>query len=322
MGLMPVSIYGGGCLRMAVHSELLNALEEKRMEYKINVSAKGITTFKAGGSIDICILPKNKSELVFAALVAHRLGEKFTVLGRGSNTLFSDDGYRGVVILTEGLHTVVLELDDEGGSLCAECGVPLTYLTAFAAKQSLSGLEFAYGIPGSCGGAVYMNAGAYGGQMSDIVESSEYLDLDSGQILTLEKGEHGFDYRRSVYSDSDGKMILLSVHMRLQYGDRDVINQKMQANMQARKEKQPLEYPNAGSVFKRHPGFYMGQIIEESGLKGFRIGGAEVSEKHAGFIINKDGATASDIRSVISYISDVISDKYGFTPECEIRMID
>ncbi len=309
-------------MKTAVHSDLLSALEENRIEHKINVSSKTLTTFKVGGNIDVCIVPKSEAELVFAALTAHRLGEKFTVLGRGSNTLFSDDGYNGVVILTEGLHTVKLELDDEGGSLCAECGVPLTYLTAFAAKHSLSGLEFAYGIPGSCGGAVFMNAGAYGGQVSDVVESSKYLDLDSGRILTLEKKEHGFAYRRSVYSDSDGKMILLSVHMRLKYDDRVVIDQKMQANMQARKEKQPLEYPSAGSVFKRHPGFYMGQIIEESGLKGFSIGGAVVSEKHAGFIINKGDATASDIRSLISYVSDVISNKYGFTPECEIRMID
>lgn len=309
-------------MKAAVHSELLNALEENHIEHKINVSSKSLTTFKVGGNIDVCIVPKNEAELVFAVLAAHRLGEKFTVLGRGSNTLFSDDGYRGVVILTEGLHTVDLKLDDEGGSLRAECGVPLTYLTTFAAKQSLSGLEFAYGIPGSCGGAVFMNAGAYGGQISDVVESSEYLDLDSGQIITLEKKEHGFDYRRSVYSDSDGKMILLSVHMRLKFADSKIISQRMQANMQARKDKQPLEYPSAGSIFKRHPGFYMGQIIEESGLKGFSIGGASVSEKHAGFIINKGDATASDVRSLIDHIRDVISNKYGFLPECEIRMID
>lgn len=319
---MSVRIYGGRCLRATVHSELLNALEEKRIEYKINVSAKGLTTFKAGGIIDVCILPKNKSELVFSALTAHRLGESFTVLGRGSNTLFSDEGYGGAVILTKWIRAVEADLGTDGGLLYAECGVPLTYLTAFAAKQSLSGLEFAYGIPGSCGGAVFMNAGAYGGQMSDVVESSEYLDLDSGNIMVLEKDKHGFDYRRSAYSDSKGKMILLSVNMRLKYADSIVIEQRMQANMQARKEKQPLEYPSAGSVFKRHPGFYMGQIIEESGLKGFRIGGAEVSEKHAGFIINKDGATASDIRSLINYISDIILNRYGFTPECEIRIID
>lgn len=303
-------------------SELLLALKEMQIEYKTEVSAKTLTTFKVGGNVDICVMPKTKDELVIATLAAKHTGEGFMILGRGSNTLFSDEGYEGTVILTDKLRNIDVERDVDGDFLVAECGVALTSLALYASKLSLSGLEFAYGIPGSCGGAVFMNAGAYGGQMSDIVESSEYLDLDTGAVLLLDKEKHGFDYRKSTYSDSKGKMVLLSVKMRLKRGDNDTINKKMQLNMLARKEKQPLEFPSAGSVFKRHPGFYMGKIIEESGLKGFRIGGAEVSEKHAGFIVNRGGATSTDIRSLIEHISRVIADRYGFVPECEIIFVD
>lgn len=309
-------------MKDSARSELLLTLNERQIEYRSNVSAKALTTFKVGGNIDTCIMPKTKEELIFSAIAAKHIGESFMVLGRGSNTVFSDEGYDGTVILTDRLRNTNVERRTDGDLLIAECGVPLTALSAFASKLSLSGLEFAYGIPGSCGGAVFMNAGAYGGQMSDIVEASECLDLDTDTLLVLDKEKHGFDYRKSTYSDSNGKLIALSVKMQLKYGDRDEIEKTMQLNMLARKEKQPLEFPSAGSVFKRHPGFYMGQIIEESGLKGFRVGGAEVSEKHAGFIVNRGGATASDIRLLVEHIRCVIYDRYGFVPECEIRFID
>ena len=213
------------------------------------------------------------------------------------------------------------EIKTEGEYLIAECGVPITLCAAAAQKASLEGMEFAYGIPGSCGGAVVMNAGAYGGSMSDVIESTLCYDCESGKLIEISADEHKFGYRESIYH-SNPKLVMLEAKMKLKFGDSDAIYAKMNEYMQRRTQKQPLEYPSAGSVFKRYPGYYTAELIDNAGLKGMRIGGAEVSEKHAGFIINKGGATAEDVKQLIKLIQDRIKRMYDIEIEREVIYIE
>jgi UDP-N-acetylenolpyruvoylglucosamine reductase len=276
-----------------------------------------LCSFRVGGIADYVVYPKSVEVLI---LLIDRLKEKnikYCLLGNASNVLFSDNGFNGVVIFTSKLDSILVK----GSTLNVECGVSLTHAAVIAQRNGLGGLEFAYGIPGTIGGAVYMNAGAYGGEMKDVVESSTYYTTDHKIIDRLMGVQHDFDYRESFYSKHENHVIL-SANLQLTYDDPENIKKKMDGFMSGRVEKQPLQYPSAGSVFKRYPGYYTGKLIEDAGLKGLTIGGAQVSEKHAGFIINRGGATAEDILKLIDIIKEKIYELNDIKIECEIKYIE
>lgn len=281
------------------------------------VSMAKYTSMQVGGAASIAALVKNAKELVTAIKEAKKSCVKYVVIGNGSNVFFSDNGFEGLVIITSNMN----EFSIEGNIIKADCGASLSRVSVEAQKAELSGLEFAYGIPGTVGGGLFMNAGAFGGNMSDVVISSICYDPDTDCIKKIDLDEHEFMYRESIYSKNP-KLIILAVMMELSKGKKADIISKMNQNIRTRKEKQPLEFPSAGSVFKRPVGHYAGELIENSGLKGYRIGGAEVSEKHAGFIINRGRATADDVLKLIKHIETTVSDNYGINLECEVRYID
>ncbi|MGM9637308.1 MAG: UDP-N-acetylmuramate dehydrogenase [Eubacteriales bacterium] len=296
------------------HSLLQQMEADGRIERKKDTPLAGFTSFKVGGPADQLILPHTKEALVELISVVRECKIRYLILGNGSNVLFSDRGYRGAVLLTTALRSYSVE----GTKIHADCGVPLGALSVAAAAAGLSGLEFAYGIPGTLGGAVYMNAGAYGGEIADVLESSTCLCSD-GQLCELSVEEHAFGYRSSVYQSSGGTV--LSATLSLKKGDPTEIQAKMKDFMSRRREKQPLESPSAGSTFKRYPGYYTGKLIEDAGLKGFSVGDAMVSEKHAGFVINAGEATSADILALIEHIKQTIYQKNGILLECEVRII-
>jgi UDP-N-acetylmuramate dehydrogenase len=270
------------------------------------------TSFRIGGPAALYLVPRTREALTAALRAAHETDTRFFVLGNGSNVLFDDAGYDGAVISSSALDAITLD----GDLLTAEAGASLSSVCKKARDASLAGLEFAYGIPGSVGGAVVMNAGAYGGEIKDILEESTAFDPASGEIVSIPLAEHAYGYRDSVYKHTD--RIVLAASFRLVPGNREEIGAKMNDIAGRRVAKQPLEYPSAGSVFKRPEGHFVGQMVEESGLKGFRIGGAEVSEKHAGFIVNRGGATSRDVLALVGHIREVVLKNYGVELECEI----
>ena len=277
------------------------------------------SSFRIGGNAEYALFPSSREELIYALNTCRQKSINYIVVGNASNILFDDKGFEGAVIFTEKLNSTEYIYKNDCVFLRAECGKTLTELSSDAGKKHcLTGLEFAYGIPGTVGGAIYMNAGAYGGQMSDIVVETEYYDIDSGKISTLDFLGHDFGYRHSIFADNSS-FVVISTLLKLKAGNVEQIYETMKKNMSSRKEKQPLEFPNAGSTFKR-PGekIYVGKLIEDAGLKGFSIGGAQISEKHAGFIINRGGATSNDVISLIEHVKTVISEKYGINLECEV----
>ncbi len=285
-------------------------------EYKLDLPLAHYSTFKIGGNADIMVFPRDERELVYSVKAAKEKGKKYFILGNGSNTLFSDNGYRGVVISTERLNNFVVNNTE----IEAYVGASLTSVSKTAQTNSLAGLAFAYGIPGSVGGAIYMNAGAYGGEMSDVVIESRYYDPTEDKIFSLVGDEHKFSYRHSFYIENPD-FIILSAKLKLSKGNTCEILDEMKDYMARRRDKQPLEYPSAGSVFKRCPGHFAGKLIEDSGLKGYTVGGAQVSEKHAGFIINIGGAKAKDVMDLIEYIKETVYKKHGVNLECEVKII-
>jgi len=276
---------------------------------------KRITSFRIGGNADLAVYPADAKAFAFALSAAKEQNVPFLVIGNGSNTLASDKGFRGVVFVTTDMRKVTID----GEYLTAGCGCLLGSVGTNASTAGLSGAEFANGIPGTVGGAVYMNAGAYGGQMSDIVVQTECYDLDSGEFLTLNNAEQDFAYRHSIFMEKN--YIILSATFKLTKGDPDAIRAKMNEYLKCRREKQPLEYPSAGSVFKRPEGHFAGKLIEDAGLKGTHVGGAMVSTKHAGFIVNTGDATAEDVLSLVEIIRAKVLSLYGVTLECEIRFV-
>ena len=274
------------------------------------------TTFRTGGSARLFIMPQTEAMLAQSLQLCAQFGETPLILGNGSNLLVPDEGLDRVVIrIGEGLDTVKL-LDRT--TIEAGAGATLAKVCKVALDESLSGLAFAYGIPGTVGGAVFMNAGAYGGEMKQVVSCVRYLDQNgcpgeiSGDMLK-------FSYRSSAFQSMD--VIITSVVLRLQPGDPTVIEAEMRDLLSRRKEKQPLEYPSAGSVFKRPEGYFAGALIEQCGLKGKTIGGAQVSEKHAGFIINIGCATTKDVTDLIAYCQKTVLEQCGVLLEPEIKCI-
>ena len=280
------------------------------------------SSFKIGGEARYAIFPKSKDELISAIETVTRNNAKLAIVGNGSNLLFDDDGFDGAIIFTKNMSSTEYIHSASGTFIRAECGKSLTELASETGKKhSLTGLEFAYGIPGTLGGAVYMNAGAYGGQMSDVVTETEYFDPSTNEIKVISKEEHDFSYRHSIFEDHP-EYVILSTLLKLKEGNAEDIFAAMSKNMSARKEKQPLEYPNAGSTFKRPGGnLFAGKLIEDSGLKGYTVGGAQVSEKHAGFTINRGGATCRDVLAVIEHTKATVLEKFGVELECEVIYI-
>ena len=290
-----------------------------------NEPMKNHTTFHIGGPADYVVFPHNLQELV-AVLSWHEQNAPqvpMCILGKGSNVLFDDDGYAGLVIITTQMQQISLSpMSESVYQVKAECGVSLTSLAKLCGKHSpaLQGLAFAYGIPGSVGGAVVMNAGAYGGEMSDVVVSVDYFDTRTQTLHTASKEAIDFAYRHSIFQDNP-HLVVLSVTLQLPVGDSHSIQAEMTKNLTARQQKQPIDTYNAGSVFKRPEGAYVGQMVEACGLKGYTIGGAQVSPKHAGFIVNTGDATATHVLNLISHIQQVIFDTYHISLVCEIKHI-
>jgi len=281
-----------------------------------NAPMKNYTTFKIGGPADLLVSPSSKEQVKQIICTCRELNIPLTVIGNGSNLLVSDYGIRGCVLkLGMEMSSIALEENDTVSCLA---GTPFSALSVFAMKNALAGLEFAYGIPGTTGGALFMNAGAYGGELKDVILSAEHID-SNGNIVTLQKNDMQLGYRSSVYSSLGG--CILSMKLQLSRGNTQEIKAKMDDFMSRRKDKQPLEYPSAGSVFKRPEGYFAGALIEQAGLKGYSVGEAAVSEKHAGFIINKGHASCSDVEQLISHIQKIVFENSGVHLECEIKKI-
>lgn len=273
------------------------------------------TSFKIGGNAELFVTVYNVEQLKEVLSVCKQNDIPLFVLGKGSNLLISDNGMTGVVLSLDGDFK---DISIKENRITAGAGVNLAKLCTFALSESLSGLEFAYGIPGSVGGAAYMNAGAYDGEMKNVVYSVTHITRD-GELVTLKGDELDLSYRHSVYKTNDN--IILFVTVELIKADAEAIKEKMDDFMNRRKSKQPLEYPSAGSVFKRPQGNFAGTLIEQCGLKGKTIGGAQVSQKHAGFIINVGTATCEDVINLIEYVQKTVQENTGYFLEREIIYI-
>lgn len=274
------------------------------------------TTMKIGGSCDILVRVNSEEVLSGILKLCRESAIPTFILGKGSNILVSDMGWRGCVIL---LTDELARISVDGCTVTAFAGASLVSVCKAALENSLTGLEFAYGIPGTVGGALYMNAGAYGGEMSDVVLSARYID-ETGEIREITRDEMELSYRHSFFSQKN--YVILSVTMQLENGERSTIKARMEELMQKRRDKQPLEYPSCGSTFKRPAGYFAAALIEECGLKGLRVGGAMVSEKHSGFVINYQNATFDDVVAVVNEVKRVVKEQKGVELECEMLILE
>ena len=279
-----------------------------------NEPMKNHTSFKIGGNADYYVMPETKEQILSVRNFCLENDVPFYIVGKGSNLLVSDNGLRGVVIKI-GRNFSSYKVNDD--TITAQSGILLSKLANVALENEFTGFEFASGIPGSLGGAVYMNAGAYDGEMKDVVISTEYIDKN-GNICTVTGEEHDFSYRHSMFSSDD---VILESTMKFNRGNKDEIYAYMKDLNNRRKEKQPLEYPSAGSTFKRPDGYFAAKLIDDSGLRGYRIGGAMVSDKHCGFVVNVDNATCDDVLKLMDYIKEVVMKKYGVELEPEIKYL-
>ena len=281
---------------------------------KKNYNLASHTTMKIGGECDIYAEPNSEECLIELLNCCRENSVPYFVLGRGSNLLIKKFG--GAVIATSALS---VGLSADGNLITAGAGVPLSQVCLCALENSLTGMEPLYGIPGSVGGALYMNAGAYGGEMKDIVRSARCVN-ERGEIVTIPAEEMALRYRGSVFSENG--WCILSVTVELPSGDKASIKARMDELMQKRRDKQPLEYPSCGSTFKRPQNGFAAALIEECGLKGYTVGGAQVSEKHSGFVINKGGATFEDVMALVEHIKKVVREQKGVELECEMLVVN
>ena len=288
----------------------------KKCECRLNEPMSKHTTFKIGGTADVVLYPEDIDTISEIIKYCKDNDVPLKIFGKGSNILVSDDGIRGVVIILDSRFGKITLLDDT--TLKCEAGASMSAIGEFTRSNSLTGFEFGAGIPGTVGGAVYMNAGAYDGEMKDIVFSAKYLDFN-GNLHTVSKEEMKLVYRKSIFSEID--CCIVEVTLKLSKGNEGDIRSKMSDLMHRRVSKQPLNFPSAGSTFKRPQGNFAGALIEKSGLKGFSIGGACVSEKHAGFVVNKGDATAKDVLNLIDHIKKTVKKDSGIELECEIKFI-
>ena len=274
------------------------------------------TSFRIGGPVTLMALPSTQEEAVLTLSLAVQAGVEPLFIGNGSNLLVADRGLDTFVIKL-GENFSGIEPEGEH-ALRVQAGALLSRTAVFARESALSGLEFAHGIPGSVGGAVTMNAGAYGGEMADVVEEVTCVRAD-GTVMTCRGEELDFGYRKSAFEDGD--RLVLSARLALRPGDREEIRTRMEYLSVCRREKQPLEYPSAGSTFKRPIGAYAAALIDSCGLKGYAVGGAQVSEKHAGFVVNRGGATCEDVLRVMEHVRDTVLNETGFLLEPEVRIL-
>lgn len=282
----------------------------------INRKLKDFTTFRVGGECPVIIEINSENSLAELVKFSNQNRLRTMVIGKGSNMLCDDKGFDGVVFLMGNEFSKIRLIDDV--TVEAEAGCPLIRLCRFALENSLGGLEFAYGIPGTVGGSVYMNAGAYGGEIKNVIQSARAADAD-GNISEFSKEEMELSYRTSVFQRRNS--IITKAVFKLHKAEKSEIEARMNELMARRKEKQPLEYPNAGSTFKRPQGQFAGKLIQDCGLKGVSIGGAQVSEKHSGFVINTGNATSDDIKRLIEKVQQTVLEKTGYFLECEVRII-
>ncbi|MBR5540093.1 MAG: UDP-N-acetylmuramate dehydrogenase [Clostridia bacterium] len=293
--------------------DITKALQAFGCTVKEGIPMSAHTSFKIGGAADRFV---STADIIQAALIIRFCTERqipLLVVGNGSNLLVSDGGIDGVV-----LHIEAGAIAVDGTRMTVQAGASLTRACLTACENGLSGLEFAYGIPGTMGGGVYMNAGAYGGQLSDVVRSVTALTA-GGEIVELSAEQLTFGYRHSVFMEQP--LTVWLVTLELQVGDPAVIRSTMEEHMAARKEKQPLDYPSGGSFFKRPEGHFAGALVEQCGLKGFTVGGAQVSEKHAGFVINRGGATCADVMALCRQVQKKVQETFGISLEREVQLV-
>ena len=290
-------------------------LTKKGIKHETDYCVAMRSTFKIGGIASVAVFPKNLDELCDTVSSAYELGVKFEVIGNASNILFAFEKYNGALIFTSDIDGYSVS----GEKIYAECGASLVRMSNIARENSLSGLEFACGIPARIGGALVMNAGAHGSSMSDIVEYTDAFDLKKREQIRIYDNRYG--YRKSIYLE-DSTLICLGASMRLSGGDKDEIKAKMQDNLNKRRASQPIGLPSAGSYFKRPAGDFAGRLIEACGLKGERVGDAVVSPKHAGFIVNMGNASFSDVLALEEKIKERVMRDFGVTLCREVRLIE
>lgn len=300
-------------MKSEFYKKLIQITDENRV--LTDEPMKKHTTFHIGGNADYFVMPNKASEVAEVVKLCKEEGIPYYVLGNGSNLLVSDKGYRGVII------QIYKEMNDirvEGTIVTAQAGALLSKIGSVALADSLTGFEFAAGIPGTVGGAVVMNAGAYGGEMKDILLSVTVLTPD-GAVLTLYNKELELGYRTSIVAKKD--YIVLEAKYKLERGEKEVIREKMDELKVKRVTKQPLEMPSAGSTFKRPEGYFAGKLIQDAGLRGFQVGGAQVSEKHCGFVVNTGDATAADVMSLIEQVAEKVKQEFGVQLEPEVKTL-
>lgn len=307
-----------------MHEQLMTALRQDlqaaNLSYTEREPLAAHTTFRIGGPAAFWCVPHDVAQLRATLVCCKEHAVRYYLLGNGSNTLFADEGFDGVVVdLRELAPPVNAAMQGDKVALTAGAGMTLGRLCAEAQQRGLAGLEFACGIPGTVGGAVYMNAGAYGGELKDVMTEVTFLD-ETLNLRTLPVTELAMGYRTSVF-EKNPSWCVVSATVTLQPGDAAQILAQMQDYLQRRKDKQPLEWPSAGSTFKRPQGAFAGKLIEECGLRGFAVGGAQISEKHCGFVINKGGATCADVVALTEEVKRIVREKTGFVLEREIRVV-
>ena len=272
------------------------------------------TSFKIGGTADIYLIPKTQAELVSSIHLVREHELPLFIIGNGSNILVSDKGIRGVVIDTTGFAKIIINPP----FITSYSGTKLEELTMIVGDEGMTGLEFAHGIPGTVGGAVTMNAGAYGGEIKDVLYSATLLTA-TGEVVEFSNEQMQFEYRKSIIQSSE--MIVLSATFKLEYGILEEIEEKMEQLKEERWCKQPMDFPSGGSVFKRPPGHYTGKLIDDCNLRGYQVGGAGISDKHCGFIVNLGNATANDVMSLIKFTQATVKKQYGVTLERELKLV-
>lgn len=282
---------------------------------RLHEPMKKHTTFRIGGPADYYLCPHSTEELQKILQICRENKLEFFILGNGSNLLVSDKGYRGAVIQ---LWKNFSDIETEDNTITVKAGALLSKVAAEALEESLTGMEFASGIPGTMGGAVMMNAGAYGGEMKDIIKEVTVLTRE-GELLTLSKEEMNFGYRTSVVKEKG--YVVISAELQLRKGDREEIRKVMDELKERRVTKQPLDMPSAGSTFKRPEGYFAGKLIMDAGLRGFSVGGAQISEKHCGFVVNKGDATAADVLGLIGEVQKRVQEKFGVALEPEVKFL-
>ena len=283
---------------------------------KYDEPLKNHTTFQIGGKCIALIEPKKVEDIIEAIKICRENNLKFFVIGNGSNLLVPDDGYKGVIIK---IKSEFSNIQVEGECLIAHSGAKLSEVYTVAYENSLTGFEFASGIPGTIGGAIFMNAGAYGGEMKDIVESVEVLDLDNYEVKELKNEELDFSYRKSIIQRKN--YIVLTIKLKLKKGNKEEIKAVYEDLREKRNSKQPLNFGSAGSTFKRPEGHFASKLIEDAGLKGYHINDAWVSEKHSGFIVNKGNASYKEVMELIEYVQKVVFEKFEVKLETEVRIL-